>query len=115
MTTTVTVYLNDKTDFFNGFDAASAQLREAVRFDVDAPSTYVELDRVLSWVFEQLNINEPSAEWARRYREQRNRSLSLGDVVTVGETAWAVARLGWDQLTSDAVAAGLARHNGTAR
>lgn len=115
MTATVTVYLNDKTDFFSGFDATSAQLREAARFDVDAPSTDVELNRVLSSVFEQLNIDAPTAEWARRYREQCNRSLSVGDVVTVGETAWAVARLGWDQITGDALAAGIARQNGATR
>ena len=48
MTATVTVYLNGKTDFFNGFDAASAQLREAARFDVDLPATAAELNHVLS-------------------------------------------------------------------
>ena len=115
MTATVTVYLNDKTDFFGPVDAATAQLREAARFDVDAPATATELNWLLSSVFEQLNIDAPAADWARRYRDERNRSLSVGDVVVVGETAWAVARLGWDQITSDALAAGLGRQTGTAR
>ena len=115
MTATVTVYLNDRTDFFTGFDATTAQLREATRFQVNAPSTSVELNHVLSSVFEQLNIDAPTTSWARSYREQRHRSLSVGDVVVVGETAWAVARLGWDEIAGDALAAGIGRQIEAAR
>lgn len=114
MTATVTVYLNDK-NFFSPFDAATAQLRKAVRFDVDAPAAAGDLNRVLGLVFEQLNIDTPTAEWARRYRAERNRSLSVGDVVVVGETAWVVARFGWDQITGDDLAARIARQIGATR
>lgn len=108
MSATVTVYLNDTTDYFTPFDATTAQLREAVSFDTDVVDL-ADLQGQLRRVFEQLNIDTPTADWAKRYRENRNRSLSVGDVVVIGETAWVVARFGWDQISGADVTAAVER------
>jgi hypothetical protein len=54
---------------------------------------------VVELVFQQLNVDEPVQPWAIEYRRKRHRSLSVGDVVIVGETAWAVEPLGFKQVT----------------
>jgi hypothetical protein len=110
---TVTVYLNTAHDSFLGFNrAAPARLQLAASF-------YLELDdhqpasnalkRALAHVFEQLNIDHPSAAWAQHYRLAGRRSLSVGDVVVIGETAWAVASVGWDPISADDLAAAINR------
>jgi hypothetical protein len=60
------------------------------------------MERLLSTVLEQLTTDDPRAEWAVQYRTQYNRSLSVGDVVVVGETAWAVEPFGWRPVTVQA-------------
>lgn len=101
----VAVYLNDAPPAHSrGFDPATASLRRAAQFYVTlvagAPAEYVA-EGVLETVFEQLNIDHPETTWALQWRLDRNRSLSVGDVVTVGETAWACAPLGWQRVTAD--------------
>ena len=54
---------------------------------------------VLNQAFEQLNIDYPTEEWAKQYRQNRNRSLSVGDVVVVGEQAYACASVGWQAVS----------------
>jgi hypothetical protein len=55
--------------------------------------------RILNEAWRELNIDEPAAEWAKEYRAKGNRSLSVGDVVVVGECAYAVAKIGWQAVS----------------
>lgn len=108
---TVTVYLNEATNF-TSFDPVTAQLRKAATFDMDVsttPPADIAMVRVLEKVFEQLNIDEPECDWAQRYRAERNRSLSVGDVVAIGESAWVVASMGWERISAETLAGGVDR------
>lgn len=103
-TLTTKVYLNEGRDNFFGFNEMSpAELRLAAVFDLDIDDT----DRALETVFHELNIDAPTQPWAREYRADRNRSLSVGDVVVVGETAWACASAGWNQISISALQAAI--------
>lgn len=107
---TVTIYLNDNTDFHTGFDITAAKLRRVVAFDVEIPCDADGFESLRNEVFSQLNIDTPDKPWAQLYRAGRNRSLSVGDVIVVGESSWAVAPIGWTQLSGTDVAAAMARH-----
>jgi hypothetical protein len=74
------------------------RLYEALVFESGLPACG-DVHRLLEIVFEQLNIDEPKALWATEYRNHRNRSLSVGDVVVVGEQAWGVDRFGWTPVS----------------
>ncbi|KPN46869.1 hypothetical protein [Mycobacterium intracellulare] len=104
-TATVTVYLNDGPNRFDGFDPAGPlRLRPVTRFAVQiadhVPTEHIT-EGVLEIVFEQLNIDQPQHQWARAYRAGGYRSLSVGDVVVVGETAWACCPVGWRRLGTE--------------
>ena len=53
----------------------------------------------LGQAFEQLNIDEPTSDWAKAYRQAGLRSLSVGDVVVVGELAYACESVGWKSVS----------------
>lgn len=57
----------------------------------------------LETIFDELN-EEPSTQWAQDYRAAGNRSLSVGDVVVLGEAAWVVAPVGYERISSDDLA-----------
>lgn len=57
----------------------------------------------LERIFDELN-EEPRERWAHDYRAAGNRSLSVGDVVVLGETAWVVAPVGYERLSTDDLA-----------
>lgn len=105
MTQTVSVYLNEGHYHFDGFDPRTAELSKAIDFDTvisDSLPYDQAITRTLELVFHQLNVDDPDREWAQLYRRNRHRSLSVGDVVTLGETAWSVASVGWEPVsTSD--------------
>jgi hypothetical protein len=65
------------------------RLRVAESFRVDL-AAWGGVEEVLSIVQDHLTTEDPSAEFAIRYRRLYNRSLAVGDVVAVGETAWAL-------------------------
>ena len=101
MSVTVKVFLNQDFDcFLRGYAPGdplvlAASWEEQYRRDPGV---------LLEHVFDQLNVDEPAEEWARDYRTRRNRSLSKGDVVVFGETAWSCESVGWKQIAmSDAV------------
>jgi hypothetical protein len=110
---TVAVYLNTARDSFLGFNHASpAHLQLAASFYLDVDdhqSANTAVKAALEHVFDQLNIDEPSAAWAQHYRLAGRRSLSVGDVVVIGETAWAVAAAGWDPISTDDLTAAIGR------
>ena len=70
-------------------------LRKALVFTTGFPAR-AHVETLLRSVFEQLNNDDPQADWAKEYRSEHNRSLSVGDVVIVGERAFAVDEpVGW--------------------
>ena len=106
-----TVYLNDGDAHFFGFNSyAPAKLRPAAHFDLEIldylPAQHVA-PGALEIVFEQLNIPTPQYNWAIEYRRSGHRSLSVGDVVALGETAWACASVGWTPISADELRAAL--------
>lgn len=106
-----TVYLNDGDYQLLGFNTyAPARLRQAAHFDLHILD-HVPAEHVgpggLEIVFEQLNIPHPQYTWAIDYRRAGHRSLSVGDVVVLGETAWECAAVGWAPITADELRAAL--------
>lgn len=110
----VKVYLNEGPDNYFGFKnefANEPRLRLAAAFtlpmrgdDTETPLSEHAVRRHLEYVFEQLNIGGDLVEatrWTERYRVEGNRSLSVGDVVVIGETAWTVASAGWEQVLTE--------------
>lgn len=92
------VYLNEARDHFFGFNEfAPAELNLASVFDLDA----ADHNAALNVIFRELNVDSPSEPWAKDYRQRRNRSLSVGDVAVLGESAWACASAGWDKISGD--------------
>lgn len=68
--------------------------------DLDPPLDR-NVARLLELVFRQLNVDDPTAQWAKDYRADRRRSLSVGDVVVIGEVAYACESVGWKQVSLD--------------
>lgn len=93
---TVKVLLNCGSMFWKYH--AGDHLLQALVFECGFPACG-SVDRLLDIVYEQLNIDEPKADWAIDYRARRNRSLSVGDVVVVGEQAWAVTSWGFTPVS----------------
>ncbi len=110
------VYVNHADDAFRGFKADTARLDRAVVDHVILDETKSNpIIAALEDVFEQLNVGGDLVEakaYTTRYREYGNRSLSVGDVVVLGETAWAVGRFGWDQISGEDVHQGMLRFLG---
>jgi hypothetical protein len=94
---TVKVYLNE-TGGFMSYTPGDA-LHEALSMEMDMPE-HRDIALVLESIFMQLNIDEPTEQYAIDYRARRNRSLSVGDVVVIGETAWTCASVGWVRCTN---------------
>ena len=92
--------LHNNTSRFGPYTVGDS-LSEAITFESALPACG-DIHRLLEIVFHQLNIDEPKALWAIEYRRRRNRSLSVGDVVTVGEQAWAVDSVGWTSVSIEA-------------
>jgi hypothetical protein len=95
---TAKVYLNEGPDWFRRFNPDTAKLRLAATFDI-TPSDDPEAD--LNGIFEQLNVGGDlvtAENYTRKYRLAGNR---VGDVVTLGETAWTVKSFGWETITTD--------------
>ena len=115
----ITIYHNVHEDAFFGLNAVrlpgggTRQATAAERHPLVKVFTYDwdGLDRFghpaedahipLEMAFEEFNVG--TGDLAQRYRDRRLRSLSVGDVVVVGETAWACASAGWTPVTGDAL------------
>lgn len=70
---------------------------------------------VLEAVYRELNIGEQGSV-AHAYRARGNRSLSVGDVVRIGENRFACASFGWKQIEEPTwFALGVRRHGTTSR
>ena len=109
--TEIRVFLNEGKDHFFGFKSEFGtpdELKLAATFDLPdelvAKLSNGKPIAALEHVFEQLNVGGdlvPATDWTEEYRANRNRSLSVGDVVQIGEAAYTVARFGWDRITTD--------------
>ncbi|SBS77479.1 conserved hypothetical protein [uncultured Mycobacterium sp.] len=108
---TTTVYLNQSPQHYCGFDTdATLQAVATFTLTMDRSPSTEHLTAALEHVFEQLNIDDPDQSWAQGYRRTGLRSLSVGDVVVIGETAWACAASGWTHLTADQLHAATPDH-----
>ena len=98
----IKIYLNDGEDHFFGFRnkfANSPELTMVYSFEVSEwPGVRPDIHAALAWVFMEFNSGE--GKFANEYRAKRLRSLSVGDVVTIGETAWACESVGWSAVSS---------------
>jgi len=98
----VKVYLNrnERESFMDGYKDGDP-LELAVKYEMpygdeidgieDAPG----IAGILNQAFSELNRDDPSTDWAKDYRDRGMRSLSVGDVVAVGELAYACDSVGW--------------------
>jgi len=101
MSVTVKVFLNQDFDCFRRGYAPGDPLKLAASWEERNPR---DPGVLLEHVFHELNVDDLTEDWARDYRANRNRSLSMGDVVVFGETAWSCESVGWKQIgMSDAV------------
>ena len=112
-TVPTTVYLNEASASFLGFNrAAPARLRAAATFNLPIPTDtrpqQTAISAALEHIFDELNC-EPTTTWATGWRHAGHRSLSVGDVVVIGETAWAVASVGWNPVSTDELTAAIDR------
>lgn len=59
---------------------------------------------IMGWVFRELNIGE-AGDLVEQWRGNRCASMSVGDVVVIGESAFAVDKAGWKpiSLTADQI------------
>ena len=76
--------------------------RKAVEFEL--PDSERDHWQVLEHIFEQLNVGGefvPAEPWCVEYREAGNCSLSVDDVVILGDKPWHCARFGWEPLEPD--------------
>lgn len=74
--------------------------RKTVEFELPDDSER-DHTKVLEHIFEQLNVGGelvPAEPWTVEYREGLNPSLSVGDVVILGDKPWYCARFGWEPL-----------------
>jgi len=95
------IYLNDSRDSYLGFDRTTARLRLAARFLIPAPESAAAVAAALEDIFVQLNVGGdlvPAADYTLEYRAAGHRSVSVGDVLVIGECAFTVARFGFDRL-----------------
>jgi hypothetical protein len=92
LSVTVKVFLNQDFDCFRRGYAPGDPLVLAASWDELHPR---DPGVLLEHVFDQLNVDDPTEGWALVYRANRNRSLSKGDVVVLGETAWSCESVGW--------------------
>ena len=80
--------------------------RKAVEFDL--PDRERDHWVVLEHIFEQLNVGGelvPATPWCKEYRAAGHASLSVDDVVILGDKPWHCARFGWEPLPEDWVPA----------
>lgn len=109
----VQIFLNEGKGHFFGFKAFSdvPELHKAYEFEISEmfsrPITEHIIMKTLEWCFEEFNVG--GTDYAHEYRARGNRSLSVGDVVVVGEAAYACENVGWKRITTDELIEFIAR------
>ncbi|GAA1624114.1 hypothetical protein GCM10009733_020950 [Nonomuraea maheshkhaliensis] len=92
-TITVAVWHNT-TGMFAAWQPDDAMIK-VFAFQIPAEAARTP-DRVLAETWRIFNVGDD--ELARSYRARRLRSLSVGDVVAIGELAWAYNPIGYRQV-----------------
>lgn len=87
------VYLNEARDRrWVGFTTPEpTDLHLAGRFELEINDELrgeARLEAAREIIFKQLSLNIPTATWALKYRLTGYRSLSIGDVIVIDDTAW---------------------------
>lgn len=115
---TVKIFHNEGEGHFFGFDAATAKLHKAHEFEVAEVADERKLlgkvwhignspeltDEVLAYRGIKLDADGvPTCDGSGKAKLHRGRfygirSLSVGDVVTIGDKAYACASIGWDEI-----------------
>lgn len=99
----LTVYLNLDSRFFEFKPGDMLRPTDRLAKVICLPNLpdklLLNVDDTLEMVFGQLNMPEPEQHWAKVYRMAGNRSLSVGDVVQLGEAAYAVANAGFKPVS----------------
>lgn len=96
---TVKVLLN-MSSFLHPY-SSNDQLMQALMFETRPPACG-HIAMLLRIVFEQCNHPAPRADWARQYRTDGNRSLSVGDVIVIGEQAYAIGETRFEPVSIEA-------------
>ena len=89
------------------------RLRLAAAFTEQLTTTTANL---LDEIYEQLNVGGDMVQatpWCEAYRAERNRSLSVGDVVMIEHRPYSVDGVGWTPIASDKLTAAIAATKGT--
>lgn len=114
----VKVYLNEGNG--RGFDFNSEfnddpRLRLAAAFTERLVTTSADL---LDSIFEQLNVGGAlvkATPWCEAYRAERNRSLSVGDVVMIEHRPYSVDDVGWTPVDAAKFTEAVAAFNAKGR
>lgn len=80
--------------------------------DLDDPTDRHEINMTLAGIYHQLNFDTPSAQYGIDYRAARLRSLSIGDVVKLGDDVafpFVVSVNGFEAIGNGALAFGIRR------
>ena len=96
---TLSVYLNEAApqSFTRGYRTGDP-LRQVVEVPLSAPNREPRLELAVTAVYD---LNDPVSplEWVQEYRGAGNRNFGVGDVIAVGEDAWALGKTGWAPVT----------------
>ena len=103
----VQIFLNEGRGHFFGFKkfADVPELHKVFEFEFEMPkssfpATGNPVQDILHMCYTEFNVGGLLGK-EQEYRARGNRSLSIGDVVIVGETAWACEDVGWKLVTTD--------------
>ena len=95
---TLSVYLNEAApqSFSRGYRPGDS-LRQVVELPISAPNREPRLELAVTAFYD---LNDPASplEWVQEYRAAGNRNFGVGDVITVGEDAWAFTGSGWTPI-----------------
>lgn len=104
----VKIYTNDGEHHYYGFDVKWAELTMVHSFDFPFEIGKEIFNRewmlkALDRIYMHLQAGVPIQidQWATEYFGKQLRSLSVGDVIAFGETAWSVDDSGFTLLTTD--------------
>lgn len=104
----VKIYTNDGEYHFSGFNAKWAELTMVHSFELPFENGKEIFNRqwmlkALDRIYMHLQAGVPIQidQWATEYFGKQLRSLSVGDVIAFGETAWSVDNMGFSLLTTE--------------
>jgi hypothetical protein len=68
-----------------------------VELPISAPNREPRLELAVTAFYD---LNDPASplEWVQEYRAAGNRNFGVGDVITVGDDAWALTSSGWTPI-----------------